>query len=121
MASAFSRTMRSLESQGTRSTSFVVSLVVLSGWLVWMLVARVTVYASTSQARIEVSRIPNRVAAQESGRVVGLHVELGRVVSEGEVLVELDSVVEQRHLDEQLAHDAGLQPKIDAVRHQLAA
>jgi membrane fusion protein (multidrug efflux system) len=121
MPSPFSRTIRSLESHRTRPASLVVALAVLVGWLIWMWVARVTVYASSSQARIEVSRIPNRVAAQEAGRVVGLHVELGRVVSEGEVLVDLDAVVEERRLEEQLAHAAGLQPKIDALRHQLAA
>jgi membrane fusion protein (multidrug efflux system) len=121
MASPFSRTLRSLDGQRTRPLSLLVALVVLSSWFIWMFAAKVHVYASTTQARIEVSRIPNRVAAQESGRVVALHVELGRMVSEGEVLVDLDASVEQRRLDEELAHAAGLEPKIAALRNQLAA
>jgi membrane fusion protein (multidrug efflux system) len=121
MATSFSRTMRSLESRRLRPGWYLVALVVLAGWMVWMVSARVNVYASSSAARLEVSGTANRVAAQEGGRIVVLHVQLGRMVTEGEVLVALDTTVEQRHLDEELAHTASLEPRLEALRRQITA
>lgn len=119
MASSFSRTMRSLDDRGPHPLRLVAALVVLGAWATWMGCARIDVRASTSQARLEVRRLPSRVSSPESGRITALNVALGRQVTEGEVLVYLDTTVEQRHLDEEIARAASLEPRLDALRHQI--
>lgn len=81
----------------------------------------VDLYASTPQARLEVTGLARRVSTQEGGRIVGLRVELGREVTAGEILVELDTTVEQRQLDEARARVASLEPRVEALRRQSAA
>jgi multidrug resistance efflux pump len=121
MASTFSRTMRSLDDRRPRPLRLVCALVVLGAWAVWMGGARVNVYATTTQARLEVRHLPSRVSAPEGGRITALQVELGRSVTEGEVLVVLDTAVERRRLDEELARVANLEPKVEALRVQVTA
>ncbi|WP_437746189.1 HlyD family efflux transporter periplasmic adaptor subunit [Sorangium sp. So ce302] len=122
MASPFFRTMRSLEiERGPRTwIRLAVILAVLGAWAVWMHAARVSVYATTGKARLEVSRMAHRVAAVEAGRVSVVQVSLGRHVEQGEVLVELDAAVEERRLEEERTRAAALAPKIEALQHQIA-
>ncbi|WP_437986183.1 HlyD family secretion protein [Sorangium sp. So ce117] len=122
MASPFFRTMRSLEiERGPRTwIRLAVILAVLGAWAGWMHAARVSVYATTGKARLEVSRMAHRVAAAEPGRVSVLQVSLGRHVEQGEVLVELDAAVEERRLEEERTRAAALAPKIEALQHQIA-
>ncbi|WP_437717679.1 HlyD family efflux transporter periplasmic adaptor subunit [Sorangium sp. So ce448] len=122
MASPFFRTMRSLETErGPRTwIRLAVILAVLGAWAGWMHAARVSVYATTGKARLEVSRMAHRVAAAEPGRVSVVQVSLGRHVEQGEVLVELDAAVEERRLEEERTRAAALAPKIEALQHQIA-
>ncbi|WP_437535898.1 HlyD family efflux transporter periplasmic adaptor subunit [Sorangium sp. So ce726] len=122
MASPFFRTMRSLEvERGPRTwIRLAVILSVLGAWAGWMHAARVSVYATTGKARLEVSRMAHRVAAVEPGRVSVVQVSLGRHVEQGEVLVELDAAVEERRLEEERTRAAALAPKIEALQHQIA-
>ncbi|WP_437871918.1 HlyD family secretion protein [Sorangium sp. So ce363] len=122
MASPFFRTMRSLEiERGPRTwIRLAVILAVLGAWAGWMHAARVSVYATTGKARLEVSRMAHRVAAAEPGRVSVVQVSLGRHVEQGEVLVELDAAVEERRLEEERTRAAALAPKIEALQHQIA-
>jgi membrane fusion protein (multidrug efflux system) len=122
MASPFLRTMRSLEAERGRKTwiRLAVNLAVLFAWGVWMHAARVSVYATTSKARLEVSRMAHRVATSEPGRVAAVRLELGRHVEPGEVLVALDAAVEEKHLEEARTKVAVLGPKLGAVRRQIA-
>ncbi|MDC0685456.1 HlyD family secretion protein [Sorangium atrum] len=122
MASPFFRTMRSLEiERGPRTwIRLAVILAVLGAWAGWMHAARVSVYATTGKARLEVSRMAHRVAAAEPGRVSALQVSLGRHVEQGEVLVELDASVEERRLEEERTRAAALAPKIEALQRQMA-
>ncbi|XXX80818.1 HlyD family efflux transporter periplasmic adaptor subunit [Sorangium sp. So ce134] len=122
MASPFHRTMRSLElERGARTwVRLAVILAVLGAWAAWMHAARVSVYATTAKARLEVSRMAHRVAAAEAGRVAVVRVELGRHVEPGEVLVELDAAVEEKRLEEERTRVAVLAPKLEAARRQIA-
>ncbi|WP_437959887.1 HlyD family efflux transporter periplasmic adaptor subunit [Sorangium sp. So ce119] len=122
MASPFLRTMRSLEiERGPRTwIRLAVILAVLGAWAAWMHAARVSVYATTAKARLEVSRMAHRVAAAEPGRVSVVRVELGRHVEQGEVLVELDAAVEEKRLEEERTKVAVLAPKLEALRRQIA-
>ncbi|WP_437941046.1 HlyD family secretion protein [Sorangium sp. So ce341] len=122
MASPFHRTMRSLElERGARTwLRLAATLAVLGAWAAWMHAARVSVYATTAKARLEVSRMAHRVAAAEAGRVAVVRVALGRDVEPGEVLVELDASVEEKRLEEERTRVAVLAPKLEALRRQIA-
>ncbi len=122
MASPFLRTMRSIELERDARTwiRLAVILAVLGAWAAWMHAARVSVYATTAKARLEVSRMAHRVAAAEAGRVAVVRVELGRHVEQGEVLVELDAAVEEKRLGEERTKVAVLAPKLEAMRRQIA-
>jgi multidrug resistance efflux pump len=120
MASSFSRTLRSLEDRGPSPLRLALTLLVLGAWGGWLCLAKVEVYATTTEARLEVKSRASRVSAQEGGRVASLAIALGRDVAEGEVLLQLDATVEQRRLDEELARAAGTVPKLIALNQQLA-
>jgi hypothetical protein len=80
MASAFSRTMRSIETEPSRRNvaRFLVALAVLGAWCAWMALARVAVYATSQAGRLQVSRMAHRVASQEVGRHDATELEVQR-------------------------------------------
>src|SRR5262245_10659057 len=121
MPSAFTDTMRSLDATSFREASprLGLGLLLLVGWSLWAAFARVSVYATTATGRLEVSEMAHRAAAAERGRIVEVHLELGRSVAQGEVLVQLDASVEQHRLDEAEARVRALGPVIDALYRQI--
>jgi membrane fusion protein (multidrug efflux system) len=123
MASSFVRTIRSLEGERRRRRwpAAVLALALLAGWGAWLGRARVIVYATSSKGRLEVAQLVYRVAAPDAGRVTELHVALGRFVHEGDLLVALDTTMEQRKKDEATVHLAGLEPRIAALRDEIDA
>src|ERR1700728_907155 len=102
MPSPFSRTFRSLEAESEgRSRAFLVGAgVVLSVWMAWFLLARLSVYVASDTAQIEVMRAIHPVDAPVSGRVVEMSVVLDQQVRAGDVLVVLDSEAERLRLAE---------------------
>jgi multidrug resistance efflux pump len=121
MASQFTRTLRSLDKRGARPGRLAAILAMLGMWGGYMGLGSVTVYASTPAARLEVNGLSRRVSAQAGGRIVKLDAMLGRHVEEGEVLVELDTSMEKKQLDESDARLTGATSKRDALRSQIAA
>jgi multidrug resistance efflux pump len=121
MATAFANTMRSLEAArpATAWRRLAVASAVLLVWALWMTLARVSVYASSTVARLETESMAHRLAAPDSGRVAVVHLELGRSVEQDEVLVELDTSVEQRLLHEAEVKLAALGPEIDALGRRI--
>lgn len=121
MPSSFSRTLRSLddgEPHGRRTLGVLAALI---AWGSWMAMARVDVHAASVSARLEAAEPPSKVAASEAGRVTALQLSLGRRVEPGDVLVQLDTSVEQKRLEEALAGAAGLEPKLASLRETIAA
>ena len=121
MAKSFSRTMRSLEERRFRPVGLFVALGFAAAWSVWMFRGSVDIYASSSQARLEVTGLPHRVSTREAGRIVTLNVGLGRAVTVGEALLELDTSVEVRRLEEASMRVTTLEPRAAALRGQIAA
>ncbi len=123
MASPFSRTLRSLESEGSRA--WIVGLVafgfLLLLWMVWFFAAELPVYAISEDARLEVEQAPHPVAALEGGRVVTVFAQVGLDVEMGDVLFELDSELEQRRWQEEVARHAALVQEIASLRQALAS
>jgi multidrug resistance efflux pump len=88
----------------------------LGMWGAWSLFARVTVYAATDRARLEVDRAVHPVEAPVDGRVVATHLTLGREVQIGEMLVELEAEVQRLQREEERTRLATLTPQIEALR-----
>jgi membrane fusion protein (multidrug efflux system) len=121
MASSFSRTLRALDEHRPSRLGLAATLVVLGLWGAWMRYGRIEVYASTTQARLEVVGLPHRVATREAGRIVQLRTELGREVTLGEPLAVLDTSVEEQQLEEARVRVAGLGERAKALRQQIVA
>ncbi|HSO41122.1 MAG TPA: hypothetical protein VLT33_51705, partial [Labilithrix sp.] len=121
MASSFSRTLRSLDERRPSRLGLVLTLAVLGLWGAWMRYGSIEVYASTTQARLEVIGLPHRVATREAGRIVTLRTELGREVTLGEPLAALDTSVEQQQLEEARVRVVGLGERAKALRQQIVA
>lgn len=123
MPSAFSQTLRSLQADGFRPSRWgllVVGMLVAAG-LGWLFFAQITVYETTRQARLEVDRAVHPVAAPIAGRVAAAHLELGRIVQAGDLLVELDSESERLTLEEARLRRTTFTRRREAVAEQVAA
>lgn len=121
MSASFFNTLRSLERERTVGPWVWSALLLVLGWASWVAFAQVDVYVSAQRARVEVSRSANRVSAQAEGRIAMLRCELGRVVTKGEVLAELDSGVERAQLEEAKIELAMLDKRLLALRAQITA
>jgi membrane fusion protein (multidrug efflux system) len=123
MPSAFSQTMRSLQADGFRPSRWgliVVGMLVAagSGWLFW---AQIAVYETTRQARMEVGGAVHPVAAPMAGRVAAAHLELGRLVQTGDLLVELESESARLLLEEEKSRLTTFTRRREALAEQIAA
>jgi multidrug resistance efflux pump len=98
----FSRSVRALAADRFRPNAlvFLLGAALLLAWGAWFTLARVTVYAVSEKARVEVERAVHRVEAPVAGRVVATSLALDRDVEAGEVLLELDATAERLSLGE---------------------
>jgi membrane fusion protein (multidrug efflux system) len=123
MPNAFSRTTRSLDAvparPWTRTLGFALAL--LAAWLLWLTLARVTVYEVSDDARLEVEAAAHPLTPTVDGRVVRSALALGRQVRRGEVLVELEAVAESSSVAESRARHAALLRRRQAVDAEIAA
>jgi multidrug resistance efflux pump len=123
MPTPFSKTLRSL-----RESSLVSAIARLAGAIVllaalayWMLRVPVSVFETSSDARLEVDSAASSIQAEMTGRVVECDLALGKVVHKGDVLVRLDSNSEQLQVREQETRMDALQPEINGLQAQIGA
>jgi multidrug resistance efflux pump len=123
MATAFSRTLRSLAVDASSRTLWGVLLMtlLLCGWVAWGLLAGVAVYAVTQTARLEVHRAIHPVAAPVAGQVVTTRLVVGQEVQAGDVLVDLDATAQRLQLEGERTRLHALAPQLDALRTTTAA
>lgn len=93
----------------------------LAGWGAWLILARVSVYEVSGQARLEADRAAYVVQVPVAGRVLRANLHIGRDVRAGDVLVELDAEPERLLYQEQRAILDGLAPRIATLRQEIAA
>ncbi|MGZ3687154.1 MAG: HlyD family secretion protein [Bdellovibrionota bacterium] len=105
MTSTFFRTKRALDEDGEVFSwlKLALSLGLASLWAIWLLFSKVTVYETSSDARIEVYNQSQSVEAPVSGQVLTDRIEVGRRYQAGEVLLELDARTNELALDEMKA------------------
>lgn len=123
MPIAFSRSMRSFDASDFRGPilSIAVVAIILGGWFLWALRARVSLYEVTDTARLEVERAAYPIEAQVAGRVVKNYLVLGQRVEAGQLLVELDDASERFQLAEEQTQPLALESQLAALRSEVAA
>ncbi len=123
MATAFSRTMRSLAADGAkhRLVGVILATLLFGGWVAWGFLSQVTVYAVTQTARLEVDRVTYPVAAPLAGKIVATRLVVNQEVQAGDVLVELDAAAQRLQLEEARARLHVLAPQLDALRATITA
>jgi multidrug resistance efflux pump len=102
-------------------SGLVVVFVLLGGWGVWFVCARVAVYAITPTARLEVDHAGHPIATPVAGRIVTTSLVVGRAVQAGEVLVELDAEAPRLQQEEARARLTALMAQRLARRQELTA
>ena len=123
MPSPFSRTIRSLNAERSRlsTAATLVSVVILGGWSLWFVAARVAIYETSEAARLEVDGAVHPIEAAVSGRVIRTSLAIGREVQAGEVLVEMESDAQRLQLIEEEARAAALAAQLAALQGQTMA
>jgi len=123
MASAFFRSIRSLEADNSQRSYLGLALAaaLLAAWMLWFFLAHVSVYAVTNKADLEVDRAAHPVESIVGGRVVATHMAIDQEVKVGDVLVELDSGAQQFQLREEKTQLAGANPQIRSREEEIAS
>src|SRR5262249_20761368 len=119
----FSRSMRRLEADGSRRSLFLLAifLVLIGLWTTWLFKARVSVYASTGVARLEVSQENHPVDAPVLGRVTAAHLVAGQRVGAGDLLLELDANPERLERSQAIAKLAPSGEQLRSLQDELTA
>lgn len=123
MSSPFTRSLRSLEADRFRPQALWLTLgtTLLVAWTVWFFSSEIPLYESSNRGRIEAVRAVHSVDAPIAGRVARSHLELGRHVGRGEVLIELESEDVRLTLAERRAEKVAAETEIERLREELAA
>src|SRR5262249_10023692 len=123
MPSPFSRTIRSINAESSRlsNVALIAGAVILGGWSLWFVTARVAIYETSETARLEVDSATHPIEAAASGRVIKMNLAIGREVQAGEALIELESGAQRLQLIEEEARVAAVSAQLAALRGQSAA
>src|SRR5579864_5250410 len=123
MPVAFSRTMRSVNADQSRTllVSLFVIIVIGTAWIVWLLRAKVSVYAVSDGARLETAVTSQPIQSLYSGRITANYLALGRDVKRGDTLVELDTDQERLQFLEERTQDTSLTAEMSVLHGQIAA
>src|SRR5262249_11783869 len=123
MPSPFSRTIRSLNAESSRlsTAATLVSVVILGGWSLWFVAARVAIYETSEAARLEADGAVHPIEALVCRRVSRTSLAIGREVQAGEVLVEMESDDQRLQLIEEEARASALAAQLAALRGQTTA
>jgi membrane fusion protein (multidrug efflux system) len=123
MATAFERTLRTLEASRfwRLGLSLAAAAGILSLWMLWSLRADLVLYEVSEHARLEIERASYPIQSPMRGRVVSTHLVLGQEIAAGDVLVELDAGPEQLQLRQEEVRLAAIVQEIHAIETQIAA
>jgi membrane fusion protein (multidrug efflux system) len=119
----FSRSLRSIETDGYRPSglAFVAALVLAAGWAAWFLFARVALIEVADTARLEVDQAAHSVDAPVAGKITASGLVLGREVTAGEVLAELETEPLRLAANQEKTKQAAFAPQIAALAQEIEA
>lgn len=89
--------------------------------LLWVILARVPLYALSEYARLQAREEVHPVDTQVSGRVISVNLPVGGQVKKGDVLITLDATDVSLRLEEARASELGLGAQIAALDNEIAA
>jgi multidrug resistance efflux pump len=120
---AFTHTFQALHADRPSAgvAGILASAVLASGCAAWALCVPVRLYEASSSARLEVERAIYPIASPVAGRITAVHLTIGREVTEGELLVEIDSAAERLQIREDEARQAALRSQMAALRAQIGS
>jgi membrane fusion protein (multidrug efflux system) len=123
MPAAFSRTLRSLHADHFRTSLWCIAgvVVLMCAGGAWFFCARVELYETARNARLEVEREVHPVAALLPGRVTKTSLAVGRRVEAGELLVELDTESENLRVGEERSRLNALSRRREALQNEISA
>lgn len=121
MAHPFSRSMRSLSPPrlGGSLWLLITAFLILGVWTGWAITAKIQIYETSIEARIETEYASHPIEAPVAGRVVANHLVMGHQVQSGEVLVELDAETERLQLREKKTEPTALYAQIEGIRNEI--
>jgi membrane fusion protein (multidrug efflux system) len=122
MATGFHHTLRTLRADGFgRSLASIGVVALLIGaWAVWCVRGKISLYETSTNARLEIDRAAYAVQSPLGGNVTGMNLAIGREVKRGDVLFELDSRTEELQREEERSRLGAMEREIDALRSQIA-
>lgn len=117
MSIPFHRSLRALAADGARRSHrrLALAVVLCSAWAAWFLLFRISVYAVSTGARVEVGGAMHPIEPEIDGKVVSSNLALDRQVQAGDVLVQLDT----QALDIELAAKRQLVANLASQQEQL--
>lgn len=125
MPSEFHQTstaLRADQQRGRRSLfMFVGTGLLLVLVLLWVILARVPLYALSEYARLQAREEVHPVDTQVSGRVISVNLPVGGQVKKGDMLISLDATDVSLRLEEARASELGLTAQIAALDNEIAA
>jgi membrane fusion protein (multidrug efflux system) len=123
MSTVFSRTTQSLAADHGRGARWglLLAAALLGAWGAWCGLARLTVYAVTDTARLEVAHAVAPIETPVDGRVVATNLVLGREVQAGEGLIELETETQRLQRQEERTRLAALTQQLAALRTEVGA
>jgi membrane fusion protein (multidrug efflux system) len=121
MAIPFARSMRSLDADTFRLSGFVLAIagLLLAAWFGWFFLARVSLYELSETARVEVAAASSPVAAPVAARIVATHVTLGKQVTAGDLLFELEARTEALELDAERSTRAANESELTQMHQEM--
>lgn len=123
MYPGFTRTMRGLLTERLLSGWLWTGIgaAMLAAWGLWICNAHLQVIESSDRARIEYESPPFQIDAPLAGRMTLNRLLLHQRHKAGEVLLEIDSTVEEQRLWEGKARAQGLQQQLASIAAELRA
>ena len=115
----FSRFARAQDASSRTVLSAIIGGMLLLAWTLWFFFARVSLYETSRQARIEVEDAPHDVDAPVAGRLLRTNLVLDRQVSAGDVLIEMDSEAWRLEWQAEQAKVLAVGPQIAALNREL--
>lgn len=117
----FSRFARAQDASSRPFFAAVLGSALLLAWTLWFLFARVSLYETSRQARLEVEAAPHDVDAPVSGRLLRSNLVLGGVVAPGDLLIEIDSEALRLERQAEVSKVLAVAPQIAALERELAS
>jgi len=97
------------------------ALALLGVWGYWFVCAPISVLEVSDKARVEVGAAAHVIQSEVPGRIVRVDLELGRVVTRGEPLLELDSTAERLRLESVLQRHKAATAQRDGIEREMVA